>query len=386
MMSTEDRLRDAFRADAQTIQPGTIRPQADLADLAEPAPGGHARFASPAGPRRRLLIPLSAAAAVLAIVAAVALVSSGGSPPAPAVRSLSAAPGGPVRPAPRYLIGQLSNGLGVYEAATGRRITVVTPPSSGLEFDGVAATRNARIFVVAASPQHHGCYTDLYQLSLTAAGRPANLAPLPVPRVAGALMGSTALTASASGQVIGYSASNCGSGHGWAGVIRLAGRQVRRWSLTSEGLFSLSMSPDGRTLFFDDTQVYGGDGTIRALPTSAPPGPALRWARIVLPASSGLDQTGTVVVAGRGKILLGCLETQHSAVLASYAAATGRELAVLHTWPHPDGEPCGISVTPSGGYALLTDIRFGLGVRLNLYTGRARAIGGGAGQPVGIAW
>ncbi|MGH3404790.1 MAG: hypothetical protein ACRDRJ_20130, partial [Streptosporangiaceae bacterium] len=298
----------------------------------------------------------------------------------------AAAPAGPVRPAPRYLVGLLRNGLGVYDAATGRRTTVITPPRRGLEFDGAAATSNDRVFVVAASAQHHGCYTDLYRLSLTAGGRLAGLAPLAVPRVAGALPGSTALTASASGQVIGYSAGNCTGGHGWAGVIRLASRQVRRWSLTSEGLFSLSMSPDGQMLFFDDTQVYGGDGTIRALPTSAPPGPVMRRARIVLPASSGVDQTGTVAVTDSGQILLGCRETRGQAVLASYAAATGRELAVLHTWRHVDTAPCEITVTPSGGYVLVTNIPSGLGSRLDLYTGRARAIGGGAGQPVGAAW
>jgi hypothetical protein len=386
MTSTEDRRRDAFRADAQTIQPGTIRPRASLADVPQPAPGGRARGTGSAGPRRRLLIPLSAAAAVAAIVAAVALVSSGSSPLVPPVRPWTAAPAGPVRAAPRYLVGLLRNGVGVYDAGTGRRITLVTPPRGGLEFDGAAATSNDRVFVVAASSQHHGCYTDLYRLSLTAGGRLAGLAPLAVPRVAGALLGSTALTASTSGQVIGYSAGNCSGGHGWAGVIRLASRQVRRWALTSEGLYSLSMSPGGQTLFFDDSQVYGGDGTIRALPTSAPAGPLMRRARIVLPASSGLDQTGSVAVTGGGKILLGCRETQRTAVLASYATATGRELAVLHTWRHVDTAPCEISVTPSGGYALVTDIDSGLGSRLDLYTGRARAIGGGAGQPVGIAW
>ena len=386
MTSTEDRLRDAFRADAQTIQPGTISPRADLADVSEPAPGGRARGIGSAGPRRRLLISLSAAAAVIAIVAAAALVSSGSSPVVPVVGSRTAAPGGPVQAAPRYLVGLLSNGLGVYNAATGRRITVITPPRAGLEFDAAAATSNDRVFVVAASSPHHGCYTDLYRLSLTAGGRLAGLAPLAVPRVAGALLGSTALTASVSGQVIGYSAGNCASGHGWAGVIRLASRQVRRWSLTSEGLYSLSMSSDGQTLFFDDAQVYGGDGTIRALPTSAPPGPVMRRARIVLPASSGLDQTGSVVEADGGKILLGCRETQGTAVLASYASATGRELTVLHTWRNVDTAPCEISVTPSGGYVLFTDIGSGLGRRLDLYTGRVRDIRGGAGQPVGVAW
>src|SRR6202035_3851836 len=128
MTSTEDRLRDAFRADAQTIQPGTIRPRADLADVSDPAPGGRARGIGSAGPRRRLLISLSAAAAVIAIVGAAALVSSGSSPVVPVVGSRTAAPGGPVQAAPRYLVGLLSNGLGVYNAATGRRITVITPP------------------------------------------------------------------------------------------------------------------------------------------------------------------------------------------------------------------------------------------------------------------
>ena len=204
--------------------------------------------------------------------------------------------------------------------------------------------------------------------------------------MAGALLGSTAPTASVSGQVIGYSAGNCASGHGWAWVIRLASRQVRRWSLTSEGLYSLSMSSDGQTLFFDDAQVYGGDGTIRALPTSAPPGPVMRRARIVLPASSGLDQTGSAAVTDGGKILLGCREPRARPCWLRRQSATGRELAVLHTWRNVDTMPCEISVTPSGGYVLVTDIGSGLGSRLDLYTGRVRDIRGGAGQPVGVAW
>jgi hypothetical protein len=391
MTSTEDRLRDAFRADAQTIQPGTIRPRADLADVAEPARGGPTHGAGSAGRRRSLLMPLAAAAAVVAIAGAFALVSSSSRSGPPAARPWTYAPAGSVRPAPRYLVGAglTGGGLGVYDASTGQRITVIPPPGSGLTFDGEAATSNDRVFVVAASPQGHGCYTNLYRLSLTAGGRLAGLAPLAVPRVTGTLLGSTALTASASGLVIGYSAV-CSGQNGWAGVIRLASRRVRRWSLPSEGLFSLSMSSGGQTLFFDDTQAYGGDGTIRALPTSAPPGPMLRRSRIVLPATSGLDQSGSVAVTGGGKILLGCREAGRLAVLASYAAASGRELAVLHTWRHVDGGPCMVSVTPSGGYVLVSNIGLGgggtLGSRLDLYTGRVETIGRRAGEPVGIAW
>ncbi|HEX3488204.1 MAG TPA: hypothetical protein VHU92_02640 [Streptosporangiaceae bacterium] len=386
MTSTEDRVRDAFRADAQTIQPGTIRPRADLADVAEPAPGGRTRGAGSAVPLRRVLIPLGAAAAVAAIVAGVALVSSGGSSVGPVAGPWAYAPSGPKRPAPRYLVGAgpSRGGLGVYDASTGRRITVITPPTGGLTFDGDAATSNDRVFVVAASPGH-GCYTNLYRLSLTAGGRLAGLAPLAVPRVTGTLLGSTALAASASGQVIGYSAS-CSGRNGWVGVIRLASRRVRRWSLSSQGLFSMSMSSGGQTLFFDNTGVYGGDGTIRALPTSAPPGPMLRRARIVLPASSGVDTTGSVAVTGGGKILLGCREIQSLAVLASYSAASGRQLAVLHTWRHVDAAPCMISVTPSGGYVLASVIGPGGGTRLDLYTGKARTIGRDVGEAVGIAW
>ena len=387
MTSTEDRLRDAFRADAQTIQPDTIRPRARLADVTGPAAGGCAGGPWSAGPRRRLLIPLSAAAAVLAIVVAVALVSSGRSAVGPVAGSRPGAPGGPVQPAPPFFVGLLNKGLAVYNATTGRQLTVITPPARGVWFHGAAATSNDRVFIVATSHRNSTpCYVSLYRLTLTAAGRLADLAPLAVPRVAGALQDDTGLTASPSGQFIGYATNDCTKAHSQAGLINLASRQVRRWPTTTETLLDLSISPDGRTLFFDNPLNYGGDGTIRALPTSARPGPLLRQTRIVLPASSGVDQTGSVAVAGRGKILLGCRETRGMAVLTSYAAATGRELAVVHTWQHAGDAGCMISVTPSGGYVLVANIGHGLGSRLDLYTGRARPIGSDADQPAGIAW
>jgi hypothetical protein len=387
MTSTEDRLRDAFRADAQTIQPDTIRPRASLADVTEPAAGPRAGGSWSAGPRRRLLIPLSAAAAVLAIVLAVALVSSGRSAVGPVAGPRPGAPGGPVQPAPPFFVGLLNNGLGVYNAETGRRIAVITPPARGVWFHAAAATSNDRVFIVATSHKNSTpCYISLYRLTLTSAGRLAGLAPLAVPRVAGSLQNDTGLTASPSGQFIGFAANDCAKAHSQAGLINLASGQVRRWPATTETLLDLSISPGGQTLFFDNPLNYGGDGTIRALAASARPGPLLRQARIVLPASSGVDQTGSAAVAGRGKILLGCRETRGVAVLTSYAAATGRELAVVHTWRHAGDAGCMISVTPSGGYVLAANVGHGLGSRLDLYTGRATPIAGGPDQPAGIAW
>jgi hypothetical protein len=385
MTTTEDRLRDAFRADAQTIAADSIRARATLADGLESATGGRAGGPGSAwSRRRRLLVPLSAAVAALAVVAAVGLAGSGRSDRSPLWPGVQGpyVPSSAARSAPPYFVGLLNQGLGVYNAWTGRRIELIRTPRPGFWWEGAAATGNDRVFVVATTPKNHGCYTDLYRLSLTAGGRLGSLTPLAVPRVAGHMMGDTALASSANGQVIGYSTLTCSRGHGWAGVIRLPSRQDRRWPLSSELVLSLSMSPGGQTLFFDDQRDYGGDGTIRALPTRAPVGLVTRRARIVLPASSGLDQIGSVVT-DRGTTLLGCLMTRRAGVLASYSVATGRKLAVLHTWRHADGAFCQLSVTPSGGYALVTGTSNSGSSRLNLHTSRSRTIPTIA---AGIAW
>jgi hypothetical protein len=396
----EDRLRDAFRADAETIAPETIAP------LVTAPPSRRARFADrPGHPafrrHRRLLASVAAAVAVAAIAVTATIAATSGAPAHDQSATPAAKPAHgptPVRPAPPFLVGVTFGSagnriLGVFNAVTGQRTDVIQP-RKGFSFVGTAATGASNSFVVAASPLHSGCYTLFYRLSLNSRGGLAGMTPLAVPRVNGDLFGS-GLAANADGQIIGYAANACGPGHGWVGVIRERSGRTRVWSLTGKGLVSLSMSASGRLLAFDNSRNYGGDGRIMALPTDSPPGPMEQRARIVLPTRSGVSESGSIALTDGGRTLLGCREVHRDAVLTSYDAATGAKIARLHTWPHVDEAPCLIAVTPSGDDVLVTDIgTHGIGSRLHLATGRVRLVpnsprGGtnaGINDPSDIAW
>jgi hypothetical protein len=392
----EDRLRDAFRADAETIAPEAIAPPATA------PPPRRARFAArPGHPafrrHRRLLASVAAAVAVAAIAVTATMAATSG---APAHDQSATSASKPARPAPPFLVGVTSIGsagnqnLGVFNAVTGQRTDVVQP-RKGFSFVGSAATGASNSFVVAASPLHGGCYTLFYRLTLNSRGGLAGMTPLAVPRVNGVLFAS-GLAADADGQIIGYSANACGHGHGWVGVIHERSGRTRVWSLTGKGLVSLSISASGRLLALDNSRNYGGDGRIMTLPTDSPAGPMEQRARTVLPAKSGVSESGSIALTDGGRTLLACHEVHRDAVLTSYDAATGAKIARLHTWPHVQEAPCLIAVTPSGGDVLVTGIgtMHGIGSRLHLATGRVRLVpnsprGGtnaGTNDPSDITW
>ncbi len=325
---------------------------------------------------------LAAAATVIAIAVAATVAGTSGGPRPGALNAL----GGPPPPAPRYLIGLARAGLSVYNAQTGRRVSVIAKPGHGAIFIAAVATAPGRFVVATGSTQ--GCTSRLYRLTLTRRGRLDRLDPLPGGRIGGMLTSpSLALAASAGGRVIGYAASHCNAKPGWLEVLRPATGQKRRWPLKSEGLMSMAMSPDGQRLYFDYSAGFGGDGTIRVLRTSAPAGPMTERSRIVLPASSGVDSAGGIALAGHGRVLLACTEVQHTAYLTAYSAATSGELGVLHTWYHVDVAPCTPTTAASGGYVLITDV----GThpwRVQLSSGHARQLPIGTDEdPVGpVAW
>lgn len=407
MNPIEDRLRDAFRADAETITPETITPGTITPPAAAP-PSRRGRSADRPGQpafrrHRRLLTSVAAAIAVVAIAVTATMAATSGAP----AHDQSATPGskpahGPAttRPAPPFLVGMTfgsagNRNLGVFNAVTGQRTDVVQP-KKGFSFVGAAATGASNSFIVAQSPLKGGCYTLFYRLTLNSRGDLAGMTPLAVPRVNGDLSSSiSGLAASANGQIIGYAANACGPGHGWVGVIHEGSGQTRVWSLTAKGLLSLTMSASGHLLAFDNSRNYGGDDMILALRTDSPAGPMEQHARIVLPTTSGVSEAGSIALIDGGRTLLACREVHHDAILTSYDAATGAKIARLHTWPHVDEAPCQIAVTPSGGDVLVTDIgTHDIGSRLHLATGRVRLVpdsppGGknaGTNDPFGIAW
>lgn len=369
MNRLEGRLRDAYQAAAQTVRPETI-----------PAPPARLDPTGTSGRRRaRFVIPLTAAAAVALIaVAAWAIGQQVGQTPLGTAYRLGPAA---ARALPPFLVTIPSTGrdLMIYRAATGQPLARTAPPR-GLTFDAVAATGDNRSFIVAGSVS---CSTRFYRLRLSRQGRSARLSALAVPEVHANYVKS--MSASADGRTIAYSSEACASDAGRLSVAHVGQAAVRSWPLRSA--MYLSLSADGRFLYFDSSTVFGGDGTVRVMHTDAPRRHLLRHARILLPASSGIDETGSTTVLPGG-VMLGCLERGQIAILAAYNATTGAELGVIHSWPHTDAAPCTVTAAPAGGHAFIWVSAPGLGTQVDLVTGRARPEPGrpSANPPNGVAW
>jgi hypothetical protein len=370
----EDRLRDAYEAAAQTVGPDSVPSLPDRTP-AEYA-GGIARR------RRRLAIPLAAAAAIGLIAATTWLARQHTDRPT----GSSPAAGGRA-PAPPFIVGiRGSRDLGVYSARTGKLLTRVAPPGRGLSFRYTAATRDSRSFVVAVTSTTGGCSTLFYRLRLTHAGRPAGLTRLAVPRAQSQT--PYGLAVSADGSTIAYSSGPCNGGSGRVSVARVGSPAVRTWPLRSEGVQDLSLTPRGRVLYFFATSVLGGDGTVRALRTDAPAGPAGSRSRVVLPATAGLGEGGGFSLARHGLVLLACSEAGHNATLTAYRPATGARLTVIHTFRHVTMAPCNVTATPEGSRALVSEIGPGLGTRVDLTTGRVQPFPASAvpDPPLSLSW
>jgi hypothetical protein len=285
-------------------------------------------------------------------------------------------------------------GLSVLSAANGRLITELPPPN-GFFYRDTAATADARTFVVAAEALDGACETWLYRLRLTPQGHEAALTPLKVPRISGQILPTSGLSVSADGRLVAYSATPC-SGRadnsiqqrGVIGIINLDTRKTRTWRLSSASAWSLSLSPDGRLLTYVSSIVYGGDGTVRSLTVSTPPGPVTERTHVVLPAELGMDVNGSIAVNYHDAIILACSEQSHIATLAAYDVASGRRLGVVYAWHHVDVAPCEISLTPSGRFVLVYNLNLhGVATRIDLKSGTMTELAfRSTSQPLGVSW
>jgi hypothetical protein len=355
------------------------------------------------GRAHRVLGPAAAMVATAAVIAGVTLAAqylagryepmpSAGHAPMPSAARRAALGPGPVAPPPPFFVGRVGGlndtSLGVYRATTGRMVARLAPPA-GLAFAATAATADSHVFVLAAVPRRSSgaCATWLYRLGLSAAGQPS-LTRLAVPKVAGRLRVPTALAASATGKVIGYSTFTCrtrGYDSGHVGVIDLATGRVRTWELHGTVL-GMSASADGRALAFTFTGSNGRP-TADMLRTDAAPGPMARRARVVV--STAAIGAGQVAVNRTGGVLLACAqnasgEPRQTARLAAYNAATGHLIGVLRSWQSWLG-PCTISAVPAGGYLLVTGFQEHDIARIDLITGRVTELPFNNPQ-IGISW
>lgn len=345
MNTMEDRLRDAYRAAAQTVRPESIK---DLPDQPTQSARPGLRPASSAMSRRsRIMIPLAAAAAValIAVTASVVL---------PGARTGHSSGGAATSGAlPRFFLAspetQTGEHTAVFSATTGRELAFLAPPRPGWAIGATAATGNDRTFVVAAAPGSGCGTTTLYRLRLTARGRPSSLAPLTAPKIRGSV---TALAASADGRTIAYATEFCGAtsdSPGAIGVVHAGTGQTRQWNWRpdpGQSVDSVTITANGRLIEYaamPNKITSPGSGqslpvrTIRLLPADAPPGRAAQRSRAVVTMSRAApaELFNSAAIAPDGRTLYFCTlrDSGHHArgvlVLRGYNLATGASL-VLH--------------------------------------------------------
>jgi len=332
--SIEDRLRDTFRADAETVRPETMRGLPD--QRMRPA-----RRAARHGAWRQAVIPLAAAAAVIVIllgsaVAVPRLFPGRGSP------TIASGP-----PPPFYLGTRDGAELEVNNAATGQIVAQVPQPRKGAVLWIATATGRLTFLVAFVSRQEQQKCTGrlwLYRLRLTAAGR-----PLPMSLAATTTLHGLLTSMSRDGQVLALMSNGCNANPATSlTVLNQSTHQVRHWTGPKPREVA-SLSGDGSLL------VYATGSGVSALPASAPDGSLAHRARTVAPDHE--FGPGTVAdhlrLAPNNTLYFGTHRGHNGWQLRAYNLTTGRT-RLLKDLP---GTSLGIVSDPSGRYLLL---RYGL--------------------------
>jgi hypothetical protein len=393
--TVEDRIREALRADAETVRPEAIR------QLHDPRPRA---AASPRRPRSRLtrrLIPLAAPAAVVGIAVAGALLGSGTADHPPFLVGVGSG---------SEITGLPSRDLGVYSAATGRLVARLAPRREGYVFRATAATADSRTFIVAAMTENRACNSYLYRLRLSTSGQVAGLTALTVPEVSGSVWN---LSASANGSIVAYTAEPCrgNTSRASVGVLNLATGKARTWPVVpsdqSNPITSISLSGSGGRLAFIDHSFRKG-ASVRVLATDAAPGPVDQRSRAVLSpaARAAVAADGGVSLSPSGTELLTCFgdpPNSYNYRIVVFGVAAGDPLEEFQVRYHSDIAPCGVSLDPAGRWLLVTGIfpllhgrpspvfprgRPYAGARFDLATGHATLFGNWPGgmHPLSISW
>jgi hypothetical protein len=330
MNTLEERLRDAYRAAAQTIPPEAV--------------SGLARRPRSRPRARRFLAPAAATVAVLAVAGLVTVAARHAPPIRPPVPAASPTPVslGPVTSSAspsRYFLAMENNGQGsvydplaVYSARTGRLIAALSTPRSAVQPDAAVALGDGRTFIVAETtgPSAKAVCAGtsrLYRLRLAADGQPVSLDPLALPAIAGYV---DTLAATPDGSTIAYDSLICDLplyGTSVIGVMNTATGEAREWTWPKPGVTasSLSLSADGRILTYlwqrnEVVTSYGGRTlpawTISQLPTAAAAGRASAVSRALF------GGQGTIPIPWRYRAKLGRAMVNTPAVVT----ADGRTL------------------------------------------------------------
>ena len=332
MNSIEDRLRDAYRGAAETVDPDTIRELHQRSATISPLVAGpDSRL------HRRLVVPLAAASAVALVAVVTAVVI-----PAALDRARHAPLAGS-SPAGRYVV-QLGSGrrtsLTIRSLRTASAVATITAPKPGLRFTDVASG-DGRTFVAVLS-RAGVCQSWLYKFRLSRSGHPTALTALPGTRrsVEKAALGKDDTT-------LALATRSCGQGGrtypAELAEINLATRQASQWRLPGTGhVSSLSLNTSGSLLAytFDGgpgrTALYVVDTKFQAPVGGQQRGPVLPSARasargdirtaVITPDGSTVyfitNPTGPAS-ARRWELHAVSLATGHTRIVGSYAGVPG---------------------------------------------------------------
>ena len=408
MNTIEDRLRDAFSADARTVTPDSLRPPPERVRPART--GLRARAAA----RARPLIPVAAAAAVAVIAVLAVMVPhmlAGRAPSAASGggRHVSGKESGAARavpawagPYPPYFVAVAGNGpyLTVHNSLTGSTVARIAPPRPGLYFSSVG-TGDGKTFL-AALWKKGTCGTWLYQFRLSTTGRLTAWKPYALPAVTGLL---APVTVSQDGRTAGFFDSACGGGTGQpraaVGVISSATGHVRQWALSSRQFTdSVSLSADGGRLAYAIPLIKDIASEVQVLPAAAAPGSAAQRGQIAARAASFGAHTsiGAAAVSPDGRTVYFTTAATGTATARGWSwqlrAADVRSGESLPLRRFSGSMPYGITADPSGRY-LLIQAEQGHALShpqlmlLNLVTGQLRFLRAGwlpGNDAAGIAW
>ena len=394
MNTVEDRLRDAYRAAAETVRPETVLTDGvrGLADD-DPLPVRRRRRL-PAGGRR--LVPLAAAAAVAAVaIATSVLVPRSGPGRSGPPRDTAAGRG---TPAFFVALNWFTHpSMVVVNATTGARGATIRLPFRATELTGVA-TGDGRTFVAAARTA--ACRTSLYRFSVSAQGRPTALSP--IASVPGIIGSPWDMAMARDGRTIAYAALACGQAagpraqnpplKGYLTVVNTATGQTRRWVYTGRaaqafhGTGDVSLSADGRVVAFTDW----------VLRTDAAPGNLMRRGRVV--ARNGEFGPSVILggleVAPDGKtVYFGTFRVRQDKPtwrgwqLRALDLATG-QTSLVRSVPGTQGTPAAVSADPTGRFLMIEyATRHGTRLaRLDLATGRLTPVNARWVVEAAIAW
>lgn len=347
MNTVEDRLRDAYRAAANTVNPDSVPGLGDQVI-------GVAR--RPRSRRLQFALPAVAAAATCAlIVATTTLVPHAAArhtTRVPARSAASARPADSASALPPFIVVSQGDSLMVYDTLSGVVAGTMNAPS-GQQFDEVAPDGNDRTFLVATGLDSlsDSCSATFYRLQLTAGGQPLTLTQLRT------MTGYTPTAVAADGGTFAYSVAHCatGSGHQSSNtVIGYIGAGSRRWTFTLSEDYAnnLAVSASAGKLAFPMFIPGGGlDQAGLVLDTGSRSGTVAGASRVTLRSHGGVQ---SVAISANGATLYACSSQGTTMTIAAYDTATGMRTRVLRDWAVSQKSViiCDLSTDASGGYLL----------------------------------